>query len=599
MKRLYSAIFLLVAILMLAPSTDAAAQSEYVPTPVEISRNKVRIGDEVFYEHIVKERQTLYSICKVYGVSESTLREYNPGKLDNGLKTGSVLMIPVQPEKPSVKKVAKPADDEVVASGASTVTQTPDTTGSGVRYINHRVKWYDSLAMIALKYKISQEDIMRINGLDSRTLVVNQVLKIPVDNYTESLSEDIDQSVIFDVADQTFDEDTLISIFNGDGDGDIVADNVSETEDEEETEEVLDVQRDHFVPFSGSANIALMLPIAARSSAPSANFLDFYAGVMMGLNEIKSEGISVKMNVIDMADYDNFDAMLADNPLENYDFVIGNFNVDNIGGAADYCDQYHVPLISPLDQKIEQQTYDHPYLVNVPISGGTQIRNTIQSMEYSAGQDNVVVIYETGGESGSYFTSLCSMLDSLDVPFKKLSYSISGGRGAQGSIQNLLDPSKENHIFIASEKESFASDAMRNVSLIGRGSRYRITGHTSHKVRNFDSIDPSFFNDANMQFCLGYFVDYSDEAARQFVRQYRALYNCEPGPFAFQGHDIIVYFTRALQEYGSRMIYGIEDYPMDLIQLKFKFGRRGEHSGMFNEATKDIVYGENLSIESL
>ncbi|MBP9987792.1 MAG: LysM peptidoglycan-binding domain-containing protein, partial [Bacteroidales bacterium] len=485
MKRLYSAIFLLVAILMLAPSTDAAAQSEYVPTPVEISRNKVRIGDEVFYEHIVKERQTLYSICKVYGVSESTLREYNPGKLDNGLKTGSVLMIPVQPEKPSVKKVAKPADDEVVASGASTVTQTPDTTGSGVRYINHRVKWYDSLAMIALKYKISQEDIMRINNLDSRTLVVNQVLRIPVDNYTESLSEDIDQSVIFDVADQAFDEDTLISIFNGDGD--IVADNVSETEDEEETEEVLKVQRDHFVPFSGSANIALMLPIAARSSAPSVNFLDFYAGVMMGLNEIKAEGISVKMHVIDMADYDNFDAMLADNPLENYDFVIGNFNVDNIGGAADYCDQYHVPLISPLDQKIEQQTYDHPYLINVPVSGGTQIRNTIQSMDYSAGQDNVVVIYETGGESGSYFTSLCSMLDSLDVPFKKLNYSISGGRGAQESIQNLLDPSKENHIFIASEKEAFASDAMRNVSLIGRGSRYRITGHTSHKVRNFDS----------------------------------------------------------------------------------------------------------------
>lgn len=583
MKHLYSAIFLLVAILLLTRPTDMAAQSEYVPTPVEISRNKVRIGDDVFYEHIVKDRQTIFSICKVYGVSESTLRKHNPGKLDNGLKAGSVLLIPV------VSEVSTAAEEEVKAAVAE---QAPvaDTTGE-VKYINHRVRWYDSLAMLALKYKVSQEDIMRANNLDSRTLNVNQIIRIPVSDNSESVSDDIDDSVIFEVEEPEYEADTLISILNGDA---------TETDwNEEDEEDYINVQRDRFIPFSGSANIALLLPIAANSSTPSSNFLDFYAGVMMGLNEIKEEGINVRMHVVDMADYDNFDAMLADNPLENYDFVIGNFNSENIDGVADYCDQYRVPLISPLDQKIEHNTYDHPYLVNVPISGETQIRNTIQSIGYRSGKDNVVVIYETGTENGAYFVSLCNMLDSLSVPYKKYSYGITSGRTAQGAIQNQLDSSKENHIFVASEKEYFASDVIRNIALIGRGNRYNVTGYASHKVRNLDSIDPSFYNNANMHFCLGYFVDYTDETARNFVRQYRALYNCEPGPFAFQGHDIIIYFTRALKEYGSRMVQGIEDYPMDLIQLKFKFGRRGEHSGMFNEATKDIVYGEGLSVETL
>ena len=94
----------------------------------------------------------------------------------------------------------------------------------------------------------------------------------------------------------------------------------------------------------------------------------------------------------------------------------------------------------------------------------------------------------------------------------------------------------------------------------------------------------------NAHFSLGYFVDYNSEEVQEFVRSYRALYNAEPGNFAFQGHDIALYFVKALQKYGSDMINGIGGYNQSLLQLNFDFDRRSPLGGMFNEATRNVVY---------
>ena len=44
----------------------SASAQEYQNTPVTVSTEKVRNNGQVFYSHIVLEKQTLYSICKAY-----------------------------------------------------------------------------------------------------------------------------------------------------------------------------------------------------------------------------------------------------------------------------------------------------------------------------------------------------------------------------------------------------------------------------------------------------------------------------------------------------------------------------------------------------
>ena len=67
----------LLASLLILACTAAVAQ-DYVPTPVTVSSEKVKLNGKVYYAHLVLERQTIYSIAKAYGVTEQDLYDANP-----------------------------------------------------------------------------------------------------------------------------------------------------------------------------------------------------------------------------------------------------------------------------------------------------------------------------------------------------------------------------------------------------------------------------------------------------------------------------------------------------------------------------------------
>ena len=572
-----------VAIALAAPATEAAAQ-KFVPAEVTVSKEKVNIDGNICYAHAVKAKQTLYSICKAYGADINAVRELNAESLAGGLKTGTILYIPASG---TAAEASAGIERSVSAAQSSAAAEAGSAQSGGeVKYIRHRVKWYDSLLMLSLKYKVSQEDIVAINNLDSKTLVVGDVLKIPVG---ETPVEDFDANEMIAGldADAGTGEEVSGDFFPGDSSQALaLSDTVPEWPDTG-----FDFGGDTLlapVPFDGVADVALLLPIAARSGAPSQGFMDFYIGVLIALDEMRADGSDINLKVMDMADWDSAEAMLAALEGGNYDFVVGNFPAESIEAAAAWCDEHRIPLISPLDQKVEEATYSHPYLVNVPVSATTQAKRLVESIGYVGGQDKVVVVCENTQTPGQFHSDVVASLDSLGIPYTVEKSTLT--RSTTSGIGKILSPDRHNHVIVTIEKESVAADAIRNLALAARSGSYEVTGYASHKVRKFESIDRESFESLNEHFSLGYYVDYTDENVRSFVRKYRALANAEPGSFAFQGYDIARYFISALKKYGSDMINGIASYSGEGLQLNFRFARRTEQGGMFNEATKQIAY---------
>ena len=95
MKKLLA---LLACALLAAAPIDA--QTIFKPSEVTVSRTVVTVDGKQYLSHVVRERQTLYSIGKAYGVSSLDIIDANPSlNLDfRSIKAGDILLIPATEE---------------------------------------------------------------------------------------------------------------------------------------------------------------------------------------------------------------------------------------------------------------------------------------------------------------------------------------------------------------------------------------------------------------------------------------------------------------------------------------------------------------------
>ncbi len=70
------------------------AYSQETNGKIPISENKVFIDGEKYYIHIVKQGETIFSLCKAYNISQNVLEQNNP-EIINGLKENVSLKIPI------------------------------------------------------------------------------------------------------------------------------------------------------------------------------------------------------------------------------------------------------------------------------------------------------------------------------------------------------------------------------------------------------------------------------------------------------------------------------------------------------------------------
>jgi ABC-type branched-subunit amino acid transport system substrate-binding protein len=179
--------------------------------------------------------------------------------------------------------------------------------------------------------------------------------------------------------------------------------------------------------------------------------------------------------------------------------------------------------------------------------------------------------------------------------FEGVSWTQSEGRSLPASLTSRLTRNGVNRIIVASEKESFVSDLVRNLGiLLGRG--YKIVLYAPSRIRTFETIDSSTYHQCYLHICSPYFADYDADNVKAFIRSYRALYHTEPSQFAFQGYDLARYFAGLVAKYGNRWTRALSRVPGSGIHTDFQF--ESAHTGSYrNTAIRRIVYNTDYSTE--
>ena len=545
MKHL-SSIF---AVIMLSFAVPAWLNAqEYAPVPVTISKEKVKVDGKVYYSHIVLERQTLYSISKAYNVTIDQIYEANPAVKAEGLKKNAIILIPetVQdsrniPERQPKLKQKKTGSDE---------------------YIIHTVKWYENLEAISEKYGVPVEAIMEVNGLTGNKLRKRQKLMIPVGG-TWSVQAAADTTVV-----QAAAEDSPVR-------------------KQEETA---------IAAESGKVNAVLVMPFDAHGLKPRTGSIDFYSGTLMAVKELGDRGADIDLNVYDAS---GGVIPVTEERLGLSDIVIGPVSAGDLAKTLDKCPD-HTFIVSPLDHRAEYLASEHANFIQVPTPSlllyedlAEWIREDRQSED-----EKVIVIYEKGARNIETMGVMSTILEKDGIPFSTFSYSILEGRDVQEPLMQMMNQNAANRVLVMSESEAFVNDVVRNLNLLIH-SEYDVVLYGPSKIRSFETIEVDNLHNTRLHTSIAYYVDYDDPAVMDFVRKYRALYNTEPTPYAFQGYDIASYFLGMVSEYGKDWTARLETNEKEMLQADFRFIKEEGKKGCVNSGIRRIVYGPDYSITLL
>lgn len=558
---------LIVVLLALCASLSFAQTTE--PVKVEVSTEKANINGVPYYVHKVQPRQTVYSICKAYGVTTEQLLEVN-SSLKNGLKAGSILFVPIAAPQEQTQQVHPTELEEEIARQE----EAP-------QYKTHRVKWYENLRSIARKYKVSPEAIAALNGLEG-DVKTRQILRIPDEEPIEEPTENTPT-----VEEQKSEEEISEMIVN-----EYEHKRMSKSEATAKMRHLMKME--HFSQ-EHPVNVSLVLPFNSQTKSPSSNYMDFYSGALLALYEMKAAGLSVNLNTIDLSAYSWKGEILESDNFKKSHIVIGPVESEDIPPFADYCKEHRIPFVSPMDHEADSLALNNPYFFDVPTSPLVQMNNLINTLDLGR-NDNVIVFYNHNTSEGKYNSAMVkSLLEAYNIPYNAISYKISRGRVITDSLKRVINRRYTHKVIVASEDKAFASDVIRNMQLL-KLSNIPVVLYISNRVRNFETVDSKVLYELNTHVCAPYYVDYNSEEAKQFVLKYRALFHTEPTPFAFQGHDVFKYFLSALKDFGEDFTEYVAYYPMNMIQCNFKFEKVSEEGGYANRGTKLIEYLPNYFI---
>lgn len=550
---------------------SGASAQDYATPQVVVSADKVRYGGKIFYTHVVQGRQTLYSISKAYNVTIQEIYDANPTlHLDTeGLKKDQIILIPIKEgvtgkERKENKEPA--VNTKVKTTSAKVEDQTTRQENGSDEYFTHRVKWFEDLTSIARKYMVSKESIMNINGMTSDKVKRKDVIKIPRD---PKKWENSDATAA----------------------GNSATASTGKTDESQEAnveEKPADSWFDKIFKPKREVEISLLLPFKASQKADP-QMMDFYSGALLAAKDLGNDGVEVKLNVYDVA---GGSIPVTEERFAQSDFVIGPVSNSDIARTVN-ASKGKSWIVSPLDPKAEALADTIPNVIQAPAPTSAQIKDMVRWIRSDMGaSDKVLLISQKGASTSGYPMEVINEVNHSGLQHSNFSFNILEGRSIMGRLAGMMTGTGTNRVVIASDSKAFVIEVVRLLYLVS-SQKKDIVLYSTSRLRTYEEIDIEQLHNLNLHTSVSYFVDYDSKDVQDFLMEYRALYNTEPSRSAFQGYDLMNYFSKLGAENWNRDGYGKTEGKG--LQSDFNLVKTSR-GGYVNNAVRRVVYERDYSV---
>jgi ABC-type branched-subunit amino acid transport system substrate-binding protein len=477
-----------------------------------------------FKEIIISKGQTLYSLSKTLGISQDTLIAYNAG-LNSGMKSGMKVLIPVPISKPVSQKINNDAA------------------------LKHKVKSGETIFGIARMYGLSQDELLAQNPELKAGLKTGMLLAInpkPEKNIPgEENRINVDSS----------DKSALTKLS---------ACQISET----------------FV--REKIKVSLVLPLYSskgENQIKSRTGLEFYAGCMLALDSLKKLGISIDLHVFDtQSDSLAMNRILKSAELASSDFILGPLHASEFRQISNVIAGKKTMTIAPLASS-SALISGAPHAVKLIPDQKRLMEGLVDQVVKNYKNARYIVVRNANvkdKDNIAYITSaLASRIDTSNSSYLNVDYS------GVNDILEKLDSDKENILFFPSTAQVQVIDAIARLNASRTGKRITLVG--LNEWNSFENIEYEHLNNLNFTYATPWYIDFNSPAAKNFRKSFRDEYKGEPGVYAFQGFDAMLYFVKAtarINEISSECLLSVPSE--NGFCSDFKFTKENANSGVDN-----------------
>lgn len=628
--------------------SDISAASVPVQSDAQAGDNRAEKTkqDENYLFHTVQAGETLYRIAQIYQVSVSNILSANPVLDGNALGVGSKVRIPKNIEAKGGKHSENPG------------------------FVFHVVEAGETLFSISQKYGRSPMEIKLVNNdlntvpVSMIVLSIGQELRIPREKLNLQLNQkslfikhEVKKKETFYGITKTYgvDVDVLklvnpsmdfLSIRKGD---ELVVPlpswykslaKVSEDEyvDDVPAKKLTDLMEpgdcgsyDYFIERP-KINVALMMPFDAggyqlvkntpdslRSdfhralASKGKNYVEFYEGVLLALDSLKKEGVSVKLFVYDtQRDSTNIDRLLRRPEMGNMNLIVGPASLNNMRSVAAFAQEKRIPAVFPFSV-MDGSIRNNPFVYQAsPIDTLVRQNSVAQMMADAAGKR--LVILTVDGNS-NFEKSVLSSIRQKQAEGGPAPAEIVFHRYSQkdiASIDELLHKDKDNLVLITSIDESRVSRILTNLGLMSDRTKHQLTILGFAEWLKFQTVEPEDLHKLNVCVYSSYGADYKSVQCGRFASAYREWFSAEPlsfnpyfqrygaqsgySRFGMWGYDVTLFFVSAVKKFGPRFSNCVGNYHPDLLQSNFRFTHLTNWGGAYNSGLIRIQFARDFQI---
>ena len=509
--------------------------------------------------HEVKAGDTLYSLSKKYNVSVQSIQKMNNLNSET-IKAGQVLRIPTNKGADVSTPPTSVSQNQAVAK-SSVVTAKPIDLSENVQTVvvppveiprcklTYITESKTTISAVCAKFGISEASFRAANPQQKKEKIKKKVsLCIP---YTSSEIADIQKRA---------------------------EDEARRKAAEEEARRYEELMKKKLT----NINVALILPFELskdNKSADAIKMIDFYEGLLLAVEDFKSDGANINISVYD-EDETPITTILDSLRTQNCHLIIGAKSSGNISALRDYSKSRGIPLAVPFSSK-EDLTVGYPHLFQVN-SKVSAYYDRVYSAFISENIGNNVVFVDCGSTDDiKYIDGFKSALSNRGIAqsihtINELSDLLSH-TGGKHTV--LIPTSKKTESFkdLVTALDGMDRSISGTVSLFGYPEWLTFSTENTRSLRKY-----------NGSFYTTFYADLTSNDVLKFTRRFktkfkRDQYNTRP-LFGLIGYDVTRFFVGGLYLFGTDFIKYQGNIQMNALQNPMLFERNNyDVNGFINK----------------